>query len=187
MLETLTVLGTIDCLGGRANNGHPFVGQCPGQFQRCLAAELNDDALGLFNFNNFQHVLERQRLEIQAIRGVVIGRDGLGVTVDHDGLVTILTHRQGRMNTAIIELNALANSVWPAAQDHDLVIVGWVGLALFVVARIHVRGRRIELGGTGVDPLVDRTDAHAVTLPPHFALADTQQISQSLVRESLAL
>ena len=37
--------------------------------------------------HHLEHVLERERLEVQPVAGVVVGRDGLGVAVDHHGLV----------------------------------------------------------------------------------------------------
>ena len=69
------------------------------------------------------------------------------------------------MDAAIIELDSLADAVWAAAEDHDLVAPARIGLAfrrvdpVALVAGIHIRGQRRELGGAGVDALVDR--AHA--------------------------
>jgi hypothetical protein len=37
--------------------------------------------------DDLQHVLGRQRLEIEPVGGVVVGRDRLRIAVDHDGLV----------------------------------------------------------------------------------------------------
>ena len=52
--------------------------------ERRLAAELHDHAIGLLGVDDVEHVLERERLEVEAVAGVVIGRDGLGIAVDHD-------------------------------------------------------------------------------------------------------
>jgi hypothetical protein len=61
-----------------------------GELERGLAAELDDDAVQgavvLLDAEDLEHVLERERLEVEAVGGVVVGRDGLGVAVDHDGL-----------------------------------------------------------------------------------------------------
>ena len=58
------------------------------QAERGLAAELADDAgdrAGLpLGVHDLEHVLERQRLEVEPVGGVVVGRDRLGVAVDHD-------------------------------------------------------------------------------------------------------
>ena len=55
---------------------------------------VHDDALGLLDVDDVHDVLERQRLEVEAIGGVVVGGDGLGVAVDHDRLVA--ARREGR-------------------------------------------------------------------------------------------
>jgi hypothetical protein len=86
-----------------------------GQFQRRLAAELHDHAVQravlLFDPQDFQHMLQRQRLEIQPVRGVVIGRHRLGVAVDHDGLIARIGQREAGMAAAIVELDPLADPV----------------------------------------------------------------------------
>jgi hypothetical protein len=108
------------------------------QLQRRLAAVLHDHALGLFLVDDLQHVFQRQRLEVQAVGGVVVGGHGLRVAVDHDGLVPVLAHRQRRMHAAVVELDALADAVGAAAQHHDLLARGRLGLALVLVGRIQV-------------------------------------------------
>jgi glycosyltransferase involved in cell wall biosynthesis len=70
--------------------------------------------------DDLQHVLERQRLEVEAVGGVVVGGDGLRVAVDHDGLVAVLAHGEGGVHAAVVELDALADAVRAAAEDHDL-------------------------------------------------------------------
>ena len=74
--------------------------------------------------DDLEHVLERQRLEVQAVGGVVVGRDGLRIAVDHDGLVAVLAQRQRRVHAAVVELDALPDAVRAAAQHHDLPAVG---------------------------------------------------------------
>src|SRR5581483_10535590 len=66
---------------------------------------------------------------------------------------------------AIIELDALADPVRPAAEDHDLLLVR--GRALVgggarerrLIGRIHIGGGGSELGRAGVDALEHRADA----------------------------
>ena len=66
-----------------------------------------------------------QRLEIEPVGGVVIGRDGFRIAVDHDGLIALRRQREGGMAAAIVELDALADAVGPAAQDDDLLARRW--------------------------------------------------------------
>jgi hypothetical protein len=74
--------------------------------------------------HDLEHVFERDRLEVQAIRGVVVGGHGLRVAVDHDGLVAVLAQRERGMHAAVVELDALADAVRTAAEHHDLLAVG---------------------------------------------------------------
>ena len=67
LIEALAILGAIDCIGRRAENRHPRFGQRHRELQRSLAAELHDDAGGLLALDNRHHVLEGERLEIEAI------------------------------------------------------------------------------------------------------------------------
>ncbi len=89
-LETLAVFGKVDGIGGGAEDRHAFLDQRVGELERRLSAELHDHAreraVGLFLADDLQNIFGSQRLEIEAIRSVVVGRDGFGIAVDHDGL-----------------------------------------------------------------------------------------------------
>ena len=67
----------------------------------------------------FSTFFERERLEVQAVAGVVIGRDGLRIAVDHDRFDAEFLQRERRVAAAVIELDSLADAVGAAAQDHD--------------------------------------------------------------------
>ncbi len=63
------------------------------------------------------------------------------------------------MNTAIIEFDALSDSIRAAAQDHDLGFVGWLRFAFVFVGRIEIRCTGSELCSAGINTLVHRVDA----------------------------
>ncbi len=121
----------------------------------------------LLDPHQLDHVLGGQRLEIEPVRGVVVGRHRLRIAVDHDGLEAGLVQRIGGVDAAIVELDALADAVRAAAEDDHLALSRRLGLAfgrvfaVALVAGIHVGRGRGELGGAGVDALVDRADARA--------------------------
>jgi hypothetical protein len=123
-LEPLAVLGQVDGVGRGAEDRDARIVQRVGQLQRRLAAELHDHpvqrAVLLLDAQDLHHVLEGQRLEIEPVRGVVVGRDGLGVAVDHDGLVARIGQRETGVTAAIVELDPLADPVRAAAEDDDL-------------------------------------------------------------------
>ena len=74
---------------------------------------------GLLAVHDLEHVLERQRLEVQLVRDVEVGRDRLGIRVDHDRLVPLLAERHHRAHAAVVELDALPDPVRTAAEDDD--------------------------------------------------------------------
>ena len=83
-VPALSVFGGIDRVGRGA--GHQLRRDQARQLQRCLTTERHDDGLGLFDGDDVEYVLFRERLEVETARRVVIGRHGLGIAVDHDGL-----------------------------------------------------------------------------------------------------
>jgi hypothetical protein len=91
------------------------------------------------------------------------------------------------VDAAVVELDALADPVRAAAEDHDLPALRRLGLALLVVGRVHVRGLRRELGGAGVDALVDRAHTVRVAVRAHGGFGCPEQRRQALVRKALAL
>ncbi len=96
--------------------------------------------------HDVHHVLVRQRLEEEQVRGVVVGRDRLGVRVDHDRLAPDLLDREGGVHAAVVELDALADAVRAAAQDHDLLRGRELQLVLVLPGRVVVGRVGLELG-----------------------------------------
>src|SRR3546814_18733459 len=52
-----------------------------------LAEHTGDRSGGALGGDDLEHVLEGQRLEVEPVRGVVVGGDRLRVAVDHDRFV----------------------------------------------------------------------------------------------------
>ena len=134
LLEPPPVLGDVDRVGRRAENLHARGLERPRELERRLPAELHDHALRLLALHDLEHVLERQRLEVQLVRGVEVGGDRLGVRVDHDRLEPLLAQRERGAHAAVVELDALPDAVRAAAEDHDRPRAAPRRLALFVVA-----------------------------------------------------
>ena len=86
--EALAVFGEVDAVGRGAEDRHARLLQLLGQLQRRLPAELDDHAdelaLLLLAADDLEHVLGGQRLEIEPVRGVGVGRHRLRVAIDHD-------------------------------------------------------------------------------------------------------
>ena len=97
-LEAVAVFGEVDGVGRGAEDRYFGGFQRPRQLQRGLAAELHDDAVqlavGALLRKDLEHVLGGQRLEIEPVGGVVVGRHGFRVAVDHDGFVAGVMKRE---------------------------------------------------------------------------------------------
>ena len=88
------------------------------------------------------------------------------------------------MHAAVIELDALSDTVRAGAQDHDalatrrgngLVLVGVIGLVV-------VRRGAGELGGAGVDRLERGHDAEPLAASAHLKLIGPGQVPRSAHR-----
>ncbi len=133
------------------------------EVQRGLAAELDDDAehlvVDVFALVDVEHVFEGERLKVELVGGVVVSGDGLGVGIDHDGLVTELAQGEAGVDAAVVELDALADAVRAAPEDHDFLAVVVAHFVLDAVGGVVVRREGLELGGAGVHEAVGGDDA----------------------------
>src|SRR5271157_376204 len=194
--EALAVLGEVDAFGRGSDDGHACAFQRQGKIERRLSAELDDDTDGGaacgFVLVDGHHVFVGEWLEVEAVAGVVVGGDGFGIAVDHDGLETIVAQRECGVAAAVVELNSLPDTIGPAAQDDDFLAIGRSGLVFVFVGRIHVRSEALELGGAGVHALVDWANvvpgAQLVhSLQSALALVRMQRLPQPCVGEAHAL
>ena len=126
--EALAVLGQVDRLVRRAHQPVAGLLQRRGELQRSLAAELGHDADGTLAFTDREHLLDSQRLEVEPVGGVVVGRDRLRVAVHHHRLVAERPEALRRVDTAVVELDPLPDPVRPGAQDHHRVLLSSGGL-----------------------------------------------------------
>ena len=113
-----------------------------------------------------EHVLERQRLEVQAVGGVVVGGDGLGVAVDHHRVATGRPDRHRRVHAAVVELDPLADAVGPGPEDDHRRPVAAAYLvacrSAALPARVEVRRGRRELRRARVDRAVHALPAEGL-------------------------
>ena len=157
--KEFAVLRPFDGFHGCAQNAQTGGLEFRGQVQGSLSAKLEDDApdeivfiLGPINMDD---VLGSEWFEVEFVRGVVVGGDGLRVGVDHDGLEAVLAEGEAGVDAAVVELDTLADAVGTATEDNDFGLLGGAG---FVVVRVIggvVVGRvSLELRGAGIDEAV---------------------------------
>ena len=162
LAEAFAVFREVDGFRRSADHRHARSFQRQRQIQRRLSAVLDHHAHcgpSSFVLVYRHHVFQRQRLEVEAIAGVVVGGNRLRVAIDHDGLVTIIVQRESGMAAAVVELDSLADAVRPGAQDDDFLLVGGRRFVFFLVGGIEVRRVALEFGGASVDVLVHRANA----------------------------
>ena len=187
MLETFAIFGAVNRIRRRADDRHTEFFQARDELERGLAAELHDDALRFFEPHDLEHVFERHRLEVQPVRHVEVGRHGLRVAVDHDRFEAVLAHRQRGVHAAVVEFDALPDTVGTAAEHDDLVAARRFRFAFLVVARVHVGGTGAEFGGAGIDALVHGMNIHRMTQIAYRRFGHTEHLGDAHVRETLAL
>src|SRR5262249_56108663 len=84
--KPLAVFGKVDGIGRCSDDRHSAMLQIQSQIERRLSPELHNDSIRLFFADNVENVLERERLEVEAIGCVVVGRHRLRIAVNHDRL-----------------------------------------------------------------------------------------------------
>ena len=143
----------------------PALLQREGQLERRLPAELHQarhlSARGPLGLDDRHDVFECQRLEVEPIGRVVVGRHGLRIAVDHDRLEPLIAERECGMTAAVVELDALPNPVRAAAENDHLRPGVRVRLAGRLVRAVQIGRKRLELGRARVHALVDRLDVLA--------------------------
>ncbi len=118
-VPALAVLGQVDGLGRGADHQLAAAG-CPTSFSGVWPPRDTITPTGLLGLDDVHDVLVGERLEVEPVGGVVVGRHGLGVAVDHDRLEAGVAQGEAGVDAAVVELDALADAVGARAQDHDL-------------------------------------------------------------------
>ena len=190
LVKALPVLGLVDGVGGGAQDGQADLVHVLGQLDGGLAAELDHAAVRLFGGDDVVHAFRGQGVEVEAVAGVKVGGDGLGVVVDQDGLAAVLFQGPDAVDRAVVELDALADADGPRAKHQDALFVGLAGLFLLdkggglvvpVVGGVEIGGVGRELGCAGIHHL----EAGAVVL--HRQLLHPRQPADGLVLEAVLL
>ena len=168
--EATTILGQVDRVDRRPEQGGAGRLELAGELERRLAAELDDHPLGLLDLEHGEHVGDRQGLEVEAIGGVVIGRHRLRVAVHHHRVAARLADGHRRVHAAVVELDALPDPVRARAEDDDG-LAGRARLVLLAPRRVEVVRAGLDFGRAGVHAPVDRPDAPAQPRRANLRLA----------------
>ena len=111
------------------------------------------------------HILSGQGFEIEFVGGVVVGRNGFWVGVDHDRLIAVFSEGEAGMDAAIVELDSLSDPVWATAENEDL----WLFrrsrfVIVHVVSGVVVGCVGLKFGSARIDKAIGGMDR--IFLPP---------------------
>ena len=88
-----------------------------------LPSQLKHDTFWLFKMNDLGNILEREGFEVELVTHVEVGRYRLRVRVDHDRLIASFSQSENRLHAAVVELNALPDSVRSTPEDHHFLTI----------------------------------------------------------------
>src|SRR5207247_499920 len=89
------------------------------ELQGRLASELDADADRLLAPEDVEDGGLVERLEVEAVGSVVVGRDGFRVAIDHHRVVPLRAEALRRVHAAVVELDSLPDPVRAASENHD--------------------------------------------------------------------
>ena len=111
-------------VGGRgAQNRHVLRLKAHGQVIGYLSAGRDDHASRNLQIGDVQHPLERQLVEVEPVADVVVGRDRLGIVVDHHRAKSLLADRVQRADAAPVELDRTSDAVGSRPEHDDRAVV----------------------------------------------------------------
>lgn len=102
--------------------------------------------------NNIHDILTGEWLEIEFVGSGIVGRNGLRIVVDDNGLKAEFPDRPHGMDCGVVKLDPLSNADGAGAEDDDLFAVrndGFVfrSIALFPQSQTGLRACVVKLRG----------------------------------------
>ena len=181
--EQIPILRQINDGGRRSQNLDTVFLQFRSQVQRGLPSELCNHTHRLLFLINTQHVFQCQRLKIQFVRSIIIGGYRLRIAVHDDRFKSQFFQGQRRMDTAVVELDALPDPVGASAQNHDFRFVGADRILVrSVVSGIIICAVR-RPAHMDAFPVFFHSDGDAAL--PYLILRDLQNPAQIFIRKSV--
>ena len=120
--EQVAILRRADSLQRRAQQTdvvflkHTGLRQIDGEIEAGLAAQCGQQAVRLLALDHARDGLNRQRLNVDDVRDLMVGHDRRGVRVDEDGRDTLLAEGAAGLRARVVKLGGLADDYRPAAE-----------------------------------------------------------------------
>ena len=163
LVKALAVLGFVDGICRGAQDGQADLVHMLGQLDGGLAAELHKAAVRLLGLNDLVDAFGVQRVEVQAVAGVKVGGNGLGVVVDQHCLAAVVFQCPDGVDRAIVEFDALADADGAGAENENLLLFGVAALGnkllsfvVLIEGGVEIRRLGGKFSGTGIDHLKGR-------------------------------
>lgn len=183
----MSVLGIVNLLRVRSENVQAGLLEPQSDVLRQLTTDADNDAISSFKFVDVHDSFEAQLFEVESIGFIEIGRDSLGVVINHDGLLALSSDCPGTGNGTPIEFDTAADSVDTTSEDHGTVLVELDVVLSSVVGSVKVVGVSRELGSQGVNSLDEGRDLVSLSNLSDFSLGSLGQLGDLFIRESSSL
>ena len=151
LVEQLAVFRRVDVAQIGAEDAVSGFPNRLGELDGRLAAELADHADRLLDLQHVHHVFRRERLEIQAIRGIEVGGNRLRVVVDDDGIEARALERPDAVHRAVVKLDALTDADRAGAENDDGFAPAVLRLGRGAVGAVEIRADGLELAAAGIN------------------------------------
>ena len=109
--EFISIFRAVNVEWRRSQNRHILVVKPHCQVVRNLTACGNHYSVWIFQINYVEHAFQREFVEIEAVAGIVVSRDGFRVVVDHYGAVAFFFDCVQRIDAAPVKFHRRTNAV----------------------------------------------------------------------------
>ena len=154
--KKIPVLRPVD--GFTAGADQPYAPLMQGlcQVDGSLAAQGDDHAHGLFQFNDIHHVFRTQGLKIQLVGRGIVRRDSFGVIIDNDCFISFFFNGPNCVHGGIVKFHALTDPDGSGSQHDHTGPFRNNRFVLSFIGGIKIGHIAFKFGSAGIDHLVDR-------------------------------
>ena len=167
-IETFTVFRHVDAVYGRTEDFYTPFCERTGQVNSCLTAELSDNADWVFFADNFHNIFHGEWFEVQAVRCIKVRTYCFRIVIDDNRLFAGFTKRPGRVNGAIVEFNALADTNRTGTEYDNAVFTARYYFVFHSISTVVIRRVCFKFSCTSIYIFVSREQLHFLTFCQHI-------------------
>ena len=120
----------------------------------------------VLQIKNIHDTFEGQLVEVQTIAHIVVGRNGFGVVVNHNGTVAFLADGVQCLNAAPVELYGRTDTVSSRTEYHDTLMVAQIMYIIgnTAISQIQIVGLCRIFSCQRIDLFYNRNDTYFLTM-----------------------